>query len=141
MGDENGKGRTIRRRSFLRLAGGAAAVTALGVLEACGPAGEDPNVVEVPLDSIPVGGRLNVLVGETPVEIIRGPDGVQARSLWCTHSGCQVRWKEDQQIYLCACHDGKYSAEGEVIAGPPTRPLGQFPITVTGKVIKVGESA
>jgi Rieske Fe-S protein len=98
-------------------------------------------VVSVPLDSIPVGGRLRILYGELPVELIRGVDGVEARSLWCTHSGCEVKWKEDQQIYFCACHDGKFDSRGEVVAGPPPRPLGQIPITVTDSSILVGESA
>lgn len=98
-------------------------------------------MVSVPLDSIPVGGRLRILYGETPVELIRGANGVEARSLWCTHSGCEVKWKEDQQVYFCACHDGQFNAQGEVTAGPPPRALASFPISVTETTILVGESA
>lgn len=142
MGDEQERDRTIRRRSFLRMAGGAAAVTAFGGLGACAPAQEGPAVVEVPLESIPVGGRLRIIYGEMPVEIIRDADGgVMARSLWCTHSGCEVKWQEDRQIYFCACHDAEFDEQGKVIAGPPPRPLGQIPVAVTDTAIRVGDSA
>jgi len=141
MGDEQGRDRTIQRRSFLKLAGGAAAVTAFGGLSGCGPTGEGPGVVEVSLESVPVGGRLRILYGEMPVELIRSTDGVEARSLWCTHTGCEVKWQEDRQIYFCACHEGKYDAQGQVIAGPPPRALTPIPITVTETAILVGESA
>jgi len=141
MGEEHGKDGTMRRRSFLRLAGGAAAVTAFGGFSACAPAVQGTGVVEVPLDSIPVGGRLRILYGELPVELFRGADGVEARSLWCTHTGCEVKWQEAQQVYFCACHEGKFNAQGEVIAGPPPQPLAPIPISVTETAILVGGSA
>jgi cytochrome b6-f complex iron-sulfur subunit len=138
--DENQlKDTTIRRRSFLKLAGSAAAATAMGGFSACGSPPEGSGVVEVPLESLPVGGRLRVIWGELPVELTRGVDGVTARSLWCTHSGCEVKWKEDRQIYFCACHEGEYDADGVVIAGPPPRPLADIPITVSDTTIVVGE--
>ncbi len=140
MGDQTDRDESIRRRTFLKIAGGAAAATALGGLGACAPATEGPGVVEVPLDSIPMGGRLEVRYGEMPVELTRDTDGVIARSLWCTHTGCDVKWKEDEQIYFCACHEGKYDAKGEVMAGPPPRPLRQLPITVTDTLVKIGET-
>ena len=141
MGEEDGRDRTMRRRSFLRLAGGAAAMTAMGGLAGCGPTEEGPGVVEVPLESVPEGGRLRVLWGEMPVELTRGADGVSARSLWCTHTGCEVKWIESQEVYFCACHEGKYDIRGEVITGPPPRPLPSVPITVTDTAILIGETA
>lgn len=139
MTDERFEDLIIRRRNFLRLAGSAAAATALGGLAGCAPATEGPVVVEVPLDSVPMGGRLQILVGEMPVELLRGPDGVEARSLWCTHTGCTVKWLEDRQIYFCACHDGEYDADGKVVSGPPPRPLGRLPVTVTESTILMAE--
>lgn len=141
MGDEPGRDEAIQRRDFFKLVGGAAAVTTLSGLGACAPTAEGPAVVEVPLESVPVGGRLRILYGELPVEIVRSADGVIARSLWCTHSGCEVKWVEGDQIYFCACHDGKFDAEGNVIAGPPPRPLGLIPITATESAILVGATA
>lgn len=44
----------------------------------------------------------------------------------CTHLGCTVNWSENDQVYLCPCHDAKFGRKGEVLAGPPPRPLDQY---------------
>jgi Rieske Fe-S protein len=48
---------------------------------------------------------------------------VIAISAGCTHLGCIVTWDEDQNIFKCPCHDGRYDSEGRVISGPPPAPL------------------
>ena len=141
MVDEQDGKTTIERRVFLRWAGGAAAVTVLGGLSACGDGAGGSAMVEVPLESIPEGGRLRVLVGEMPVELVRGPAGVEARSLWCTHTGCEVKWVEDQESYICACHDGRFNARGEVIGGPPPGPLTPVAVSLDDGKIRVGDSS
>ncbi len=50
-------------------------------------------------------------------------DEVIAISAGCTHLGCIVTWDEDQKIFKCPCHDGRYDADGKVISGPPPAPL------------------
>jgi len=50
-------------------------------------------------------------------------DEVIAISADCTHLGCIVTWDEDQKIFKCPCHDGRYDADGNVISGPPPAPL------------------
>ena len=40
----------------------------------------------------------------------------------CTHLGCRTHWNEAGYIY-CPCHDGRFDVQGNVIAGPPPRPL------------------
>lgn len=44
----------------------------------------------------------------------------------CTHLGCSVNWKEEARAYLCPCHDAKFGQEGEVLDGPPPRPLDRY---------------
>jgi len=44
----------------------------------------------------------------------------------CTHLACTVNWNEEAAAYLCPCHDAKFSAQGEVLDGPPPRPLDRF---------------
>ncbi len=44
----------------------------------------------------------------------------------CTHLACRVTWREDLQQYVCPCHDGRFARLGEVISGPPRRPLKQY---------------
>ena len=41
----------------------------------------------------------------------------------CTHLGCPVNWIQDGQIFLCPCHGGVFTAEGEPAGGPPNHPL------------------
>ncbi len=50
-------------------------------------------------------------------------DKVIAISAGCTHLGCIVTWDEDQKIFKCPCHDGRFDADGKVISGPPPAPL------------------
>ena len=57
-------------------------------------------------------------------------DEVIAISADCTHLGCIVTWIEDKNIFQCPCHDGRYDAEGKVIAGPPPAPLNRHKIKI-----------
>jgi menaquinol-cytochrome c reductase iron-sulfur subunit len=41
----------------------------------------------------------------------------------CTHLGCQTHWNEVEGLIECPCHGGQFDAEGNVIGGPPPRPL------------------
>lgn len=67
----------------------------------------------------------------------RGGDLV-AFSAVCTHLGCIVQWEKDKQGFLCPCHAGRFSADGDVTAGPPPKPLKKLPFTVAGGNIVVG---
>ena len=44
----------------------------------------------------------------------------------CTHLGCRVTWHPDLQHYISPCHDGHFDAIGNVVSGPPPRPLDEF---------------
>ena len=44
----------------------------------------------------------------------------------CTHLGCRVTWHADQAHYISPCHDGHFDMLGNVISGPPPRPLDEF---------------
>jgi Rieske Fe-S protein len=44
----------------------------------------------------------------------------------CTHLGCRVRWVQDQNGYFCPCHNAIFGPDGEVVQGPPPRPLDRF---------------
>ena len=51
-----------------------------------------------------------------------------AMSNICTHLGCRVRWISDQEQFFCPCHNAGFSKSGDVIAGPPPRPLDQYQV-------------
>jgi len=44
----------------------------------------------------------------------------------CTHLGCRVSWHPDQEHYISPCHDGHFDLLGNVVSGPPPRPLDEF---------------
>jgi Rieske Fe-S protein len=54
----------------------------------------------------------------------------------CTHLGCVVKWQEDRDRYACPCHAGFFDRDGNVISGPPSKPLNQVEAVVEdGKLI------
>jgi len=116
----------VTRRAALGLAA-AAPLAGIAAL-ACRRAPSPPAGTVVPLAALPVGERVRVLHDEMPVELVRQPDGsVTARSLWCTHVGCEVTYRPETDEYECPCHDGRFAADGAVLGGPPTRPLRTLP--------------
>jgi menaquinol-cytochrome c reductase iron-sulfur subunit len=50
----------------------------------------------------------------------------------CTHLGCPFRWDQAKEQFLCPCHAGVFSKEGQVVSGPPPRPLDQYAAKVEG---------
>lgn len=74
-----------------------------------------------------------VAFGGKPAIIVRTPDGeLRAFSATCTHLACTVQYRTDLAHIWCACHDGHYDLHGQVLAGPPPRPLDEFKVTVRG---------
>ena len=87
---------------------------------------------------LPLNRRVRLEKDGRAVEVVRTENGVTARSLLCTHQGCNVRWVEDQQIYLCPCHDGKFNAEGQPFYGPPREALRSIDVTETETEVIIG---
>ncbi len=52
--------------------------------------------------------------GENPLTVL---------SAVCSHTGCNVAWQTDEQKFVCPCHEGRYDRHGDVLSGPPPRPL------------------
>ena len=44
----------------------------------------------------------------------------------CTHLSCRVTWKEDQEAFVCPCHNGIFAKDGSIVSGPQPRPLDRF---------------
>jgi Rieske Fe-S protein len=66
--------------------------------------------------------------GPAPVIVFTLPDGtLRALSGLCTHSRCNVRYRPAENDLYCACHQGRYMADGTNVPGtPPPRPLGKY---------------
>lgn len=49
----------------------------------------------------------------------------------CTHLGCGVTHDQERGIFFCPCHHGEFAIKtGEVLAGPPPRPLDALTVQV-----------
>ncbi len=128
----------IARRRFLgsMLGGGAATLgvaTAAPVVRYAGNLREEPPPEFLTLEPAdyrlsPGTGKL-IRYGRIPALLIQPPDPQQPLRVFvatCTHFDCTVSYRPEGDTIFCACHDGVYAADGQVISGPPPRPLRRF---------------
>jgi Rieske Fe-S protein len=52
----------------------------------------------------------------------------------CTHEGCTVD-RFNGQLFVCPCHDSKYTTSGTVANGPANRALASYPATLSGDTL------
>ena len=74
---------------------------------------------------------------ETVFLVWDGASSVHALSATCTHLGCQVRWEPDATRFKCPCHGGVFDVSGQVVEGPPPRPLDRVEARVEAGVVLV----
>jgi len=135
----------LDRRRFLATAGRAAAACAAAplLLPLAGCSGGDDQtaaapVLRVELATLPDGERVRYQLGDDPVELRRQGGEVTVRSLICTHQGCEVHWRPEENDYLCPCHHGRFDASGRPVFGPPPQPLRTLPVRVEDGTVIVG---
>ena len=136
----------MKRRKFLKvLLGllGSATVVTFGypfVKFLAPPEGESKTrKLVVKKSEIPIGEAKAFTFNNTPVIVINRPDkGFIALSKVCTHLGCLVTYERGKKILLCPCHAGVYDIEGNVVSGPPPKPLQKFPVRVEGENVVIG---
>jgi cytochrome b6-f complex iron-sulfur subunit len=134
------------RRTFLALClGGLAAIAAAAVswplFRYLSPrsGGETAGKIVIPDTDVREGeAKFFEFAGSAAVLVRKRGGDLVAFSAVCTHLGCIVQWEKDKQDFLCPCHAGHYSADGEVTAGPPPNPLKKLPFSVAGGNIIVG---
>jgi len=70
--------------------------------------------------------------GADPAILVHLAGGeLRAFSQKCTHLGCVVYYEPQRGELECPCHEGHFdAATGEVLAGPPQRPLGRIDVEV-----------
>ena len=83
------------------------------------------------LSTLAVGEARLVRHGTEPVFVVRlGESKVLAVSAICTHLRCVLHWNRENGTLLCPCHDGSFDKTGNVLSGPPKRPLPQYPTEI-----------
>jgi nitrite reductase/ring-hydroxylating ferredoxin subunit len=102
------------------------------------------------LDALPDGGAkrfaFDVAAGwekrQKAAFLVRKGDSVIALDATCTHAGCTVRAAAGELggasgAFLCPCHGGEFSLDGEPVKKPVTRPLARLETRVVDGRVEV----
>lgn len=138
----------MTRRQFLDYLIGSsflilAVASASSVLKYLWPVGKGQagagEKVEVAAESdLGVGKGKVVQYGQASAIVVHTSQGFAALSAVCTHLGCIVKWDEKQQQITCPCHGAIFDTRGNVISGPPPKPLPAIPVGVVSGKIYIG---
>ena len=134
----------VTRRDTLRflVAGSGALFLATGILSIVGnlPSGEQ--VKAVPIARVGELAENEWRVFNFPDQYAQGilinlpGKGLVAYSDVCTHLSCAVTYQAESKKLHCPCHEGFFdAATGEVLAGPPPRPLPLIQLAIQNETI------
>lgn len=83
------------------------------------------------LDDYRVGEGKMIRHGISPFYVVRlDAARVVALSAVCTHVRCILGYDTGRRTLVCPCHDGRFDLSGNVLAGPPPRPLPTYAVSV-----------
>lgn len=133
----------VPRRSFLDTVLGLGFVsTAIAILYPVWRYVIPPASAEPAIDSV-VAGKVSefkpnsgavLKFGTKPALLVRTSDGqFKAFTAVCTHLDCTVQYRSDSSQIWCPCHNGLYDLAGNVVSGPPPRPLEGFSVKLRGE--------
>jgi cytochrome b6-f complex iron-sulfur subunit len=90
-------------------------------------------------DAIPVNGaRTKIIEGREFLIVRRDATNFHALARACTHSEvCLVDWDPKRRQLVCPCHRGIFDLNGNVVAGPPPRPLERRDVVVRDGAVYV----
>jgi Rieske Fe-S protein len=88
-------------------------------------------------DLKPNAGKI-VKFGAKPVLLVKlGDTEFKAFSAVCTHLNCTVQFDGVKRQIWCACHNGFYDLNGQVVSGPPPRPLEEYTVHLRGEEVVI----
>lgn len=136
----------MKRRRFLGILLAVLGSTALGSFAypllrfVAAPARDaKPKSISIKKSDINLGEARDFVLNNKPVIIInRYEKGYVAFSKVCTHLGCLIEYDRGQRRLVCPCHAGTFDLEGNVLSGPPPKPLSVVPLRVEGEFIILG---
>lgn len=64
--------------------------------------------------------------------------GLTAYSPVCTHLGCLVNWDSFRNEFICPCHGGRFDINGNLVGGPPPKPLTRLPLEIKDGKVYIG---
>jgi menaquinol-cytochrome c reductase iron-sulfur subunit len=95
-------------------------------------------VVTTIVDDVGASGKTTAYVRRGSKQLDEDPRSFIAVSNRCAHAGCPTRFVEAAGNFICPCHGGVYGFRGEVIGGPPVRPLDRFQTRVVDGEVQIG---
>ncbi len=91
-----------------------------------------------PLEDLRIGEARLVRHGTTPFFIVRlDATRVIALSAVCTHLRCMLDYDRERKGLVCPCHAGRFDLAGNVLSGPPPRPLASYGVSMRAGEIYV----
>ena len=146
MGDDATPIELITRRTFLDYSLIGAALAGVGVAGASVVAAAYPprhrsharKDVVIPRSRLKGGSAIRFAMGGQSAILVRHAKKYYALSSTCTHKDtCQVEWSPERHQLLCPCHNGAFDVNGNVVDGPPPRPLQSYRVAVIGNSIHI----
>lgn len=67
--------------------------------------------------------------------------GFLAFSAVCPHLNCVVNWNQMIKKFECPCHGASFDPKGEVLEGPPPRPLDLYKLQIIDEKLVVDTSS
>ena len=141
---------TERRNLIRTLLGGGFAASLAAFLYPVIRFMNPPSVSEASVNEVP-GGKIQdlkpnsgkiVKFGSRPVLLVRlNETEWRAFSAVCTHLNCTVQYQEQRRQIWCACHNGFYDLNGNVVSGPPPKALEEYVARVRGDEVVVSRRA
>ncbi len=136
----------MKRRGFLKLLTSLLGLSALSAFAyplfrflSPGEAATAAKRITLPKREIAPGMTKDLMIRGMPSIIINSTGkGYLAFSRVCTHLGCLVKYNQERQLFICPCHAGEFDLEGNVISGPPPKPLEKFAVKVEGDNLVIG---
>ena len=148
--DASLEGINFERRDFLgKAVGGIGAVVAAGALYPVVKYIIPPAEKEVKeKDEIVVGKESEVppdsgkifQFNKDKVIVVNNGGKLSAVSAVCTHLGCLVQCKADEDLIYCACHSARYEDNGQIISGPQPLPLAPYNVRVDGDDLVISKA-
>lgn len=111
----------------------------VGVNQTAFDPGPDEWVVASGSGDLPSGEPTTVVVGDTPVMLLRDGDGLHALHARCSHRGCSLSAGEvDARSITCPCHGSRFRlSDGAVEHGPATTAQPVYEIRESGGRIEI----
>lgn len=136
----------MKRRSFLKALLASLGVVSFAsfvypVLRFLAPPGGEAGEKKVVLwkQEIPVGTSKVIVFDGKPIIVINSQaKGFLALSKVCTHLGCLVEYEKERNRLICPCHAGVFDLDGNVVSGPPPKPLPKVALRIDGEQIIIG---